>query len=144
LPQQFIQERPLCSLQEPVSPRDALPEDNLVFFLLDLIPHMDLTLFHQYYAQEQGLDRFLETQHGGMKASSEAETLHRLMRFVPGKTTGMSLSFLPIITIKRTQSRCRGYLIDNSRCFIIDAFIRLRDDLRFRAKRSAPGAAHHD
>src|SRR5215469_7383920 len=40
------------SCQEPVSPRDALPEDDLVFFLLDLIPQMDLTRFHQYYAQE--------------------------------------------------------------------------------------------
>ena len=38
--------------QEPVSPRDALPEDDLVFFLLDLIPQIDLTPFHQYYAQE--------------------------------------------------------------------------------------------
>ena len=37
---------------EPVSPREALPEDDLVFFLLDLIPQMDLTPFHQYYAQE--------------------------------------------------------------------------------------------
>ncbi len=33
-------------------PRDALPEDDLVFFLLDLIPQIDLTPFHQYYAQE--------------------------------------------------------------------------------------------
>lgn len=40
-----------CS-QELVSPRDALPEDDLVFFLLDLIPQIDLTPFHQYYAQE--------------------------------------------------------------------------------------------
>jgi hypothetical protein len=40
------------SSQEPVSPRDALPEDDLVFFLLDLVPQMDLTPFHQYYAQE--------------------------------------------------------------------------------------------
>jgi len=31
-----------CS-QEPVSPRDALPEDDLVFFLLDLIPQIDLS-----------------------------------------------------------------------------------------------------
>jgi transposase len=35
-----------------ISPRDALPEDDLVFFLLDLIPQIDLTPFHQYYAQE--------------------------------------------------------------------------------------------
>jgi len=40
------------SCQEPVSPRDALPEDDLVFFLLDLIPQMDLTPFHQHYARE--------------------------------------------------------------------------------------------
>ena len=40
------------SCQEPVSPRDALPKDDLVFFLLDLIPQLDLTPFHQYYAQE--------------------------------------------------------------------------------------------
>ena len=40
------------SSQEPVSPRDALPEDDLVFFLLDLVPRMDLTPFHQYHAQE--------------------------------------------------------------------------------------------
>jgi transposase len=38
--------------QEPVSPRDALPEDDLVFFLLDLIPQLDLSPFHDHYAQE--------------------------------------------------------------------------------------------
>jgi transposase len=38
--------------QEPVSPRDALPEDDLVFFLLDLVPQMDLSPFHQYYARD--------------------------------------------------------------------------------------------
>ncbi len=40
------------SSQEAVSPREALPEDDLVFFLLDLIPQLDLSAFHQYYAQE--------------------------------------------------------------------------------------------
>jgi transposase len=35
-----------------VSPREALPEDDLVFFLIDLIPQIDLTPFHQYYARE--------------------------------------------------------------------------------------------
>jgi transposase len=40
------------SCQEPISPRDALPEDDLAFFLLDLVPQLDLTPFHQYYAQE--------------------------------------------------------------------------------------------
>src|SRR4051812_16066817 len=38
--------------QEPVAPREALPEDDLVFFLLDLIPQIDLTPFHRYYASE--------------------------------------------------------------------------------------------
>jgi transposase len=38
--------------QEPVSPRDALPENDLVFFLLDLVPQIDLTPFHEHYAQE--------------------------------------------------------------------------------------------
>ncbi len=37
---------------ESISPRDALPEDDLGFFLLDLIPQIDLTPFHKYYAQE--------------------------------------------------------------------------------------------
>jgi transposase len=35
-----------------VSPREALPEDDLVFFLIDLIPQIDLTPFHRYYARE--------------------------------------------------------------------------------------------
>jgi transposase len=35
-----------------IAPREALPEDDLVFFLIDLIPQLDLTPFHQYYAQE--------------------------------------------------------------------------------------------
>ena len=37
---------------DPISPRDALPENDLVFFLIDLIPQLDLTPFHQYYARE--------------------------------------------------------------------------------------------
>ena len=37
---------------DPISPRDALPEDDLVFFLIDLIRQLDLTPFHQYYARE--------------------------------------------------------------------------------------------
>jgi transposase len=39
--------------QAPVSPRDALPEDDLVFFLLDLIPQLDLAPFHDHYARER-------------------------------------------------------------------------------------------
>jgi transposase len=38
--------------QIPVSPRQALPEDDLVFFLLDVMPQLDLSAFHQPYAQE--------------------------------------------------------------------------------------------
>jgi transposase len=37
---------------EPVSPGDALPEDDLVFFLLDLIPQLNLTPFHKHYGHE--------------------------------------------------------------------------------------------
>jgi transposase len=40
------------SSQKPVSPREALPEDDLVFFLLDLTPQVDLSSFHQHYARE--------------------------------------------------------------------------------------------
>ena len=35
-----------------ISPREALPEDDLVFFLIDLIPQLDLTPFHKHYSQE--------------------------------------------------------------------------------------------
>jgi transposase len=37
---------------DPVSPRDALPENDLVFFLIDLIPQLDLIPFHEHYAGE--------------------------------------------------------------------------------------------
>ena len=40
-----------CS-QQAVSPQDALPEDDLVFFLLDTIPLLDLAKFHRHYADE--------------------------------------------------------------------------------------------
>jgi transposase len=40
-----------CS-QQSVSPQDALPEDDLVFFLLDTVPHLDLSAFHRHYADE--------------------------------------------------------------------------------------------
>jgi transposase len=43
-PQQYSHDR--------TSPREALPCGDLVFFLLDLIPQLDLTAFHQYYARE--------------------------------------------------------------------------------------------
>ena len=38
--------------QQSVSPRDVLPEDDLVFFLLDVIPQLDLSALHQHYARE--------------------------------------------------------------------------------------------
>ena len=37
---------------DPVSPRGALPENDLVFFLIDLIPQLDLTPFHEHYAHD--------------------------------------------------------------------------------------------
>ena len=37
---------------DPISPREALPENDLVFFLIDLIPQLDLKPFHDYYARE--------------------------------------------------------------------------------------------
>jgi transposase len=40
------------SIQQAVSPREALPEDDLVFFLLDTVPELDLSAFHQPYARE--------------------------------------------------------------------------------------------
>ena len=40
------------SSQKPISPREALPEGDLVFFLLDLMPQLDLSAFHQHYAGE--------------------------------------------------------------------------------------------
>jgi transposase len=41
------------SRQQPVSPQDALPEDDLVFFLLDLIPQLEISTFHDHYARER-------------------------------------------------------------------------------------------
>ena len=38
--------------QKRVSPREVLPEDDLSFFLLDLVPQLDLSAFHAYYADE--------------------------------------------------------------------------------------------
>lgn len=40
------------SSQQAVSPQDALPQDDLVFFLLDTIPTLNLSAFHRHYAQE--------------------------------------------------------------------------------------------
>ncbi len=43
---------PQQNSHDPIAPRDALPENDLVFFLIDLIPQLDLTPFHEYYAHE--------------------------------------------------------------------------------------------
>jgi transposase len=37
---------------DPVAPRDALPENDLIFFLIDLVPQLDLDPFHAYYARD--------------------------------------------------------------------------------------------
>lgn len=37
---------------QPVIPAVALPEDDLVFFLIDLVPQLDLTPFYAYYERE--------------------------------------------------------------------------------------------
>jgi transposase len=39
-------------IQQAISPRQALPENDLVFFLLDTIPELNLSAFHKHYAQE--------------------------------------------------------------------------------------------
>ena len=33
-------------------PEDSLPEDDLVFFLLELIPGLDLSAFHEFYSKD--------------------------------------------------------------------------------------------
>jgi transposase len=38
--------------EEIVSPETVLPEDDLVFFLLDTIPQLDLSAFYQYYSTD--------------------------------------------------------------------------------------------
>src|SRR5450755_1473858 len=40
------------SSQQAISPRQALPENDLVFFLLDTVPGLDLSAFHNHYAGE--------------------------------------------------------------------------------------------
>lgn len=42
----------LAGRQEIVSPETVLPEDDLVFFLLDAIPQLDLTAFYEYYSTD--------------------------------------------------------------------------------------------
>jgi transposase len=39
--------------QQAIAPQQVLPEDDLVFFLLDTVPELDLSAFHQYYGNER-------------------------------------------------------------------------------------------
>jgi transposase len=43
---------PQQNCHDSISPEEALPENDLVFFLIDLIPQLDLSPFHEYYARE--------------------------------------------------------------------------------------------
>jgi transposase len=38
--------------RRPITPTDVLPEDDLVFFLLDLVPKMNLSAIYEYYDRE--------------------------------------------------------------------------------------------
>ena len=38
--------------RQAISPQEVLPEDDLVFFLLDTVPELDLSAFHLHYAGE--------------------------------------------------------------------------------------------
>ena len=42
----------LMGRQEIVSPETMLPEDDLVFFLLETIPELDLSAFYEYYSTD--------------------------------------------------------------------------------------------
>jgi transposase len=43
---------PKAHANQPVIPAVALPEDDLVFFLIELVPQLDLTPFYAYYERE--------------------------------------------------------------------------------------------
>jgi transposase len=42
----------LAGRREIFCPEDSLPEDDLVFFLLELIPGLDLSAFHEFYSKD--------------------------------------------------------------------------------------------
>ena len=42
----------LSGRQEIFSPEESLPEDDLVFFLLDLIPQLDLSAIYGFYSTD--------------------------------------------------------------------------------------------
>lgn len=39
-------------VQQPFTPAEVLPEDDLVFFLLDVVPSLDLSAMYAYYERE--------------------------------------------------------------------------------------------
>jgi transposase len=39
-------------ITQSITPADVLPEDDLVFFLLETVPCLDLSAFYAYYEQE--------------------------------------------------------------------------------------------
>jgi hypothetical protein len=43
---------PKAYAHQPVIPAVVLPEDDLVFFLIELVPQLDLTPFYAYYERE--------------------------------------------------------------------------------------------
>ena len=43
---------PFRNQQQAYSPATVLPEDDLVFFLLDTVPQLDLAPFYAYYERE--------------------------------------------------------------------------------------------
>ncbi len=44
--------KPESYAHRPLTPAEILPEDDLVFFLIELIPRLDLTAFYAYYDRE--------------------------------------------------------------------------------------------
>ena len=44
--------KPQDYAQQPLIPAEVLPEDDLVFFLIELIPQLDLDPFYAYYQRE--------------------------------------------------------------------------------------------
>ena len=59
----------------------------------------------------------------GMKASSEAEALHRLLKFGPRRTTGTSSSSSPTIIIKQTPFTYRASPTSKPRCLMREAIL---------------------
>jgi len=44
--------KPESYAHRPLAPAEILPEDDLVFFLIDLIPRLDLAGFYAHYERE--------------------------------------------------------------------------------------------